>query len=181
MKKILFLIIILSLSCENPFYKKKNRLLSKDAGDTAYFYGVVLGCFNWKAPDFCSQSNSVSLIRLEDTKCGLRVVSSSPYIYNESGTQILTDSITGVQKLQCKWLSGSHIQPGTYRWYKVDDAVPTKAILVFTHTQVNSQNVNDFTAYNVGDTLLCCREDYIDQPSCKEPYWDIECNKLKIQ
>ncbi|HMY70045.1 MAG TPA: hypothetical protein PL163_25605 [Leptospiraceae bacterium] len=180
MKAISFLIILLLLNCENLFYRKKNRFFSKDAGDTAYFYGVVLGCFNWKAPDYCSQKNSIILNRTEDKKCGLSFASIDPYIYNEFGTQIRTESITGIQKLQCKSINESSLQSGSYRWYKINSVSANSASLVFTHTKINSMNVDFFSDYNVGDMLLCCREVYINQISCKESYWEIWCNQIKI-
>jgi len=125
--------------------------------------------------------------------CGGLVSKANDRIYREDGTLIKESSITEVIPLKCKVSypnpSTSSTTPEFYAhkssWYKLESSTSKKANLAYTHsfqTDMNGKpvDVDSFTSYQKGDTLLCCIETmWIDR--CNHEYVHIGCTKLGIQ
>ena len=93
------------------------------------------------------------------------VFSVNSYLYDASNQKITSDTVSAGTALQCRTsiVNGVLSAEIKYSWYKKESSVSNTVRLVFTHTiQKNSSGtaigVDNFTNYNKGDILYCCRK-----------------------
>ncbi|HMY70044.1 MAG TPA: hypothetical protein PL163_25600 [Leptospiraceae bacterium] len=86
-------------------------------------------------------------------------------LYNTSNQQIISKIVSAGTELQCRTalVNGVLFEEIRYSWYKKESSASNTVRLVFTHTiQKNSSGtaigVDNFTNYNKGDILYCCRK-----------------------